>query len=573
MDPGKPTKTLADYMVIAISPALIMVMVHSVCFFLVEVFYRGETTGGVKWVLFWFVLAVVLIARIGIEQGTGYAMGYGLLLAFATWVYLATVHLNVIFGAVLLAAVWFTAHKLTCNCTLIDDDEDASGQGLLQAGGRLRSLFKKRRPAPAEERAGEGTAAQKPMPSQILRPLPAGVPTKKKVHSEIPGIWLVYYSLAALPVFGLGQTLLPAGDMAARHQGFVYLFCYLAGALGLLVTTSFLGLRRYLRQRYLDMPGNIALGWVQFGAVAAAIVLLLTLLLPRPGAGEAWGALRYHVDTQLRRASEYAARFNSHGSGSGRAGNQTSPNDQPGKTEAQPGQSPDQDQTQEAKAKGDGEQSGKASDQGPPAGDNGSGQSGRPLPNMSAAASSIYPWLKTLFWLVVLFGAGWLLFRYRMALLTVARSAWAAVRNFIATLLGLFGSSAAPAPAMSKKLAVPPFRTFKNPFLTGGAQVWSPEKLIAYSYDALLSWAMEKDAAQGSPQTPRELCRQLGEEIPEAANALEHLAFLYGHVAYGASLPGSYQPEHLRLLWDYMSTPRPGRSNVEVPDNELAGKA
>jgi len=38
----RPTKTLADYMVIAISPVLIMVMVHSVCFFLVEVFYRGE---------------------------------------------------------------------------------------------------------------------------------------------------------------------------------------------------------------------------------------------------------------------------------------------------------------------------------------------------------------------------------------------------------------------------------------------------------------------------------------------------------------------------------------------------
>ena len=35
--PVRPTKTLADYLVIAVSPALIMVMVHSVCFFLVEV--------------------------------------------------------------------------------------------------------------------------------------------------------------------------------------------------------------------------------------------------------------------------------------------------------------------------------------------------------------------------------------------------------------------------------------------------------------------------------------------------------------------------------------------------------
>src|ERR1035437_8258909 len=112
MNTSKPTKTLADYLVIAVSPALIMVMVHSVCFFLVEVFYRGEAAGGVRWVLFWFVLAVVLIARIGIEQGDGHAMAYGLMLAFATWIYLSTVQPNVVFGVFLLGIVWFTAHKL-----------------------------------------------------------------------------------------------------------------------------------------------------------------------------------------------------------------------------------------------------------------------------------------------------------------------------------------------------------------------------------------------------------------------------------------------------------------------------
>ena len=31
------------------------------------------------------------------------------------------------------ALVWFTAHKITCNCTLVDDEADASGQGLMQS--------------------------------------------------------------------------------------------------------------------------------------------------------------------------------------------------------------------------------------------------------------------------------------------------------------------------------------------------------------------------------------------------------------------------------------------------------
>ncbi len=102
MDTGRPTKTAADYMVIALSPVLIMMMVHSFCFFLVEVFYRGEAIGGVRWVLFWFVLAVVLIARIGIEQGEAQAIGYSLALTFVVGFYLVFAHTNFVFAAVLL---------------------------------------------------------------------------------------------------------------------------------------------------------------------------------------------------------------------------------------------------------------------------------------------------------------------------------------------------------------------------------------------------------------------------------------------------------------------------------------
>src|ERR1035438_7816286 len=109
------------------------------------------------------------------------------------------------------------------------------------------------------------------------------------------------------------------------------------------------------------MPGNIALGWIQFGAVGAVIVLCLSLLLPRPGAGEAWGVLRYHVDYQLRRASEFAARFNPHGAGPGRSGNQPPANGQPENKPAQPGQAsgPNLEQNAGANDRGD-QQSGGA---------------------------------------------------------------------------------------------------------------------------------------------------------------------------------------------------------------------
>jgi hypothetical protein len=85
--------------------------------------------------------------------------------------------------------------------------------------------------------------------------------------------------------------------------------------LGLLVTTSFLGLRRYLRQRYLRMPAVVALAWLKLGGGVALVILAAALFLPRPGANQAWMALRYQIDYRLRQASQYAAKSNPPGQG------------------------------------------------------------------------------------------------------------------------------------------------------------------------------------------------------------------------------------------------------------------
>ncbi len=58
----------------------------------------------------------------------------------------------------------------------------------------------------------------------------------------------MYLALAALPLFGVGQFLM-RGDPQAWSAAQKYLALYLFSSLSLLVTTSFLGLRRYLRQR------------------------------------------------------------------------------------------------------------------------------------------------------------------------------------------------------------------------------------------------------------------------------------------------------------------------------------
>ncbi len=88
----RPRQTLTDYVAIAISPALIMALVGSLIFFLVEVAYAGAYGGEMRWMLFFFVFGIVLIARISLigeiaNRAGVYAAVLGLLVWFGLMKY------------------------------------------------------------------------------------------------------------------------------------------------------------------------------------------------------------------------------------------------------------------------------------------------------------------------------------------------------------------------------------------------------------------------------------------------------------------------------------------------------
>src|ERR1017187_587083 len=536
MNSPKPAKTLADYMVIGISPVLIMLLVGSLSFFLIQVFYRGEAVGSVRWVAFWFVMAVVLVSRIGIEQGAGHAAVYGLALAGATWVYLMRIHPAYFLGVVLLGTVWWRAHKLTWDCTLIDDDEDASGSGLLQTVREGRKF--KPEEAPSEP-VGKKAAAL------------SGFKNNRKRRAALPhppGLWVVYFSLVALPLFGIGQMLLPGGDTDSRRASFAFLFVYLAAAVGLLLTTSFLGLRRYLRQRYLKMPGLIAFGWLKFGAGVAGLVLATALLLPRPGVNDTWQTLRYQVDYQLHRASEYAARINPHGAGRGRPGDKTEKSGE-SKDNTSAAQSPEgKPQTASDRQQNqtpDGQKVETPDQTSPP-------EPARP--GFTDRAGGFYRWFRALFLLAGAVLICWWVIRQRDLILQIARSFLAALAQFFRDLFQ-FGSLVKKT-TVKREERTPrqrPFAAYLSPFLTGKDKSWTAEELILYSYEALQAWAVEQGIQSQPQQTAREFCLHLGETFPDAAAELNRLSFLYGHAAYGNAVPAGCDLEPVKILWRYLS--------------------
>ena len=69
---GRPNQTVVDYVTIVLSPALVMGLVGSLVFFLLEVFYRtdGEWKERLQWILFFYVFGAVLTARIAMNGET-----------------------------------------------------------------------------------------------------------------------------------------------------------------------------------------------------------------------------------------------------------------------------------------------------------------------------------------------------------------------------------------------------------------------------------------------------------------------------------------------------------------------
>ncbi|MEO8428326.1 MAG: hypothetical protein ABI651_14545, partial [Verrucomicrobiota bacterium] len=319
----KQQKTLADYLAIAIAPVLIMALVGSLMFFLLGLVCSGEHEAKLRWVLFWFVLASVLVSRISIEQGGQYATLYGGALAAVTALWILRFVDSAVGTLFLLAVIWWCASKLTWDCTLVDDNEDASGEGLLQVAGVRRPTTEK---TSAKKLSAHAERPRDPYKGTRTLPNVAASLSQRssKNHSKserkphAPGLWVVYFSLAALPLFGVGQALLPASDTLRRERAFLLLWVYVASALGLLLTTSFLGLRRYLRQRNLQMPSSIAATWVGLGTGLAAAILFICILLPRPDAVYSLPALVGRVGSPPQQASDHALLRDSAGEGKGR---------------------------------------------------------------------------------------------------------------------------------------------------------------------------------------------------------------------------------------------------------------
>jgi hypothetical protein len=597
-------QTLADYVVIAISPALIMTLIGSLVYFLLEVVYQGEFQGRMRWILCFFVFGSVLVARVAMQSEiAARAPLYSLVLAVATWVGLGLfveyppelVGISWLINLGLVALVWWCAQKLTWDCTFIDDKVDAGKAGLLQETG----LEKKPK---TEEHSPIGEDDDKLNWWERFRRYRE---EQRKKHT--PGIWVVYFSLAALPLFGLGQSLIPPEEEDRRRYTFLLMAVYVGSGLGLLLTTCFLGLRRYLRQRKVQMPAAMTGTWLTTGGVLIAALLLGGAVLPRPSSETPLFEFD-PLGSKKREASDYAMMKDGSAKEKGQPGDAGQEKDGPvQKKDGQPkdsGGSKKDGQGGDQKDKGSGnqkdgdkggqkdkqdsngkkgEQQKDKSDQGKKQ-DDGGGSSDQEkkseanrdkkdqqkgdgsrtyTPSKSFfkhfdKLNSIGPILK---WIVFGVLAAVLVFALlRSGLQWLANfTKWAkdlleSLRAFWARLFGgeppeqRVHQESEPAEARARPPR--PFSSFRNPFENGSVDRLPPDEVVRYTFMALQAWAYERELARQRDETPLEFAERVGQEVPGLEDDARRLATLYARSVYARGTLPSSSLAAVRQFWE-----------------------
>ncbi|MEX0793268.1 MAG: DUF4129 domain-containing protein [Pirellulaceae bacterium] len=304
----KPRQTELDYAIIAIAPALIMVLVGSLVLFLAALFYQGGYPERLTFILCSFVFAFVLIARISIEEGWQRASMFGVILGVVVLFAISRLAPGAVgIGAIFLGIIWWTTTRLVYDCTVIDQSKDASGSGLMQVIGW----------GDKEEVGAEPEKAQsRSVPEAVTQTTDDPAASSKKGFSWsllnptqnrfAPGAWVVYFSLAALPIFGLGQAFYGGTHRASKFYLFSLLVAYVTSALCLLVSTSFLGLRRYLRKRGMQMPAKMTVVWLGTGLATVLIVMAFVSIMPRPNAEYDLARLPLTEDAFRQAASRFS---------------------------------------------------------------------------------------------------------------------------------------------------------------------------------------------------------------------------------------------------------------------------
>lgn len=272
-----------DQLVSTIGLVLIVFLMVSLTFFILARFSLSSKWTSSHWLLFWEVVATVLVSRMFlIDDLKRVVGGYSFVLGMVIWVPFAGMG-GEILGIVTILMIfvgWFT-YKITWDVTDLgerEEDED----GLLASVGLKKELN------PGNKKVSESWGDTREESTEfnyeaeeVLAELATEKPKKVK-GGKGRGVWVLYFLFGSIPIFGLGGSTQNSTDPNLGKYFLICLCIYLASCISLLMSTSFLTIRSDLRRRNLSMPLFTAGFWLFSGLFLLISCFVFASLLPRP---------------------------------------------------------------------------------------------------------------------------------------------------------------------------------------------------------------------------------------------------------------------------------------------------
>ncbi len=321
--------TLTDSLLSIINPFLILVLLWSVVFFLLDVryVYTEVNDSNLRIVVFFFVLGIVAVNRIfateSVEDGVIY--GAGLALAISLYVVISTsaygtgsVIYNLVTGNNILAFfsnmavvifLWWLTNRITYECC-IDENPGAGEIGITTS--LSKALGKS---VQQESKASTSRGKQTDLFYELepIDPTQLGFkdPSAKDITfnimgfgerlSKIPaGISILFFSIPVMGIFSLGLRVLVNGGQEMVNGGWFYLVLYVFSAALLLVMTSLGGIREYYRNRRVSLPSLLGITWVTLGLIIIIIAMVCAAYLPMPSLPSPFYVAEHETDPWVR---------------------------------------------------------------------------------------------------------------------------------------------------------------------------------------------------------------------------------------------------------------------------------
>ncbi len=301
--------TLTDTLLSIVNPFLILVLLWSIVFFLLDVryIYTAVNDSNLRIVVFFFILGVVAVNRIfateSVEDGVIY--GFGLGLAISLYVMVSTSAYgtgsfiyNLVTGNNFLAFLsnmglviflWWLTNRITYECC-IDENLSAGEIGITTS---LSKAIEKSKEQKTKRKKTQSTDLFYELEAIDPTQLTFKDPSAKDITfnimgfgdrlSKIPaGISILFFSIPVMGIFSLGLRILVNGGREMINAGWFYLVLYVFSSALLLVMTSLGGLREYYKMRRVSIPGFLGITWIGLGTLITIIAMVCSAYLPLP---------------------------------------------------------------------------------------------------------------------------------------------------------------------------------------------------------------------------------------------------------------------------------------------------